>query len=120
MSPAGGAQVNCYDGSVAQDGKRHGEGTFAYPNRFFKYVGEYQDGQKHGACVGRCPQARPLPPMAHRRKKLIGLWPSNPGTGKLYLGDGSCYEGDFHLDEMTVRGPTPLPLIRFVGMYFAS
>jgi hypothetical protein len=65
-----GAQVNCYNGTM-QDGKRHGEGTFTYPNRFFKYEGEYRDGQKHGACVARCPgeldRARPLPPTAYRR-----------------------------------------------------
>ncbi|PNW71801.1 hypothetical protein CHLRE_16g688650v5 [Chlamydomonas reinhardtii] len=37
----------CYIGDIVS-GKRHGFGTYQYPNSFFKYEGQWVNGEKHG------------------------------------------------------------------------
>ncbi|KAG2433102.1 hypothetical protein HYH02_012805 [Chlamydomonas schloesseri] len=37
----------CYYGDIVS-GKRHGFGTYQYPNSFFKYEGQWVNGEKHG------------------------------------------------------------------------
>eukprot|EP00959_Pyramimonas_sp_CCMP1952_P015907 336433-Pyramimonas_sp.AAC.1 len=36
----------CYEGPLV-NGLRHGSGTYEYPNRYFKYAGDYVEGRKH-------------------------------------------------------------------------
>ncbi len=43
---------SCYVGDVLH-GKRHGYGCYTYPNRFFRYEGQYKNGLKHGAQDGK-------------------------------------------------------------------
>lgn len=43
----GAEQENCYKGPLINN-IRNGEGTYSYPNRYFKYEGTYVDGMKHG------------------------------------------------------------------------
>ena len=59
---------------------RHGKGTYAYPNKFFQYDGEWQNGVKQG--------------LFQICKKI--------GNGALYMKDGTKYEGDFNNGEITV------------------
>lgn len=37
----------CYQGDIVA-GRRHGFGTYTYPNAFFKYEGQWVNGVKHG------------------------------------------------------------------------
>lgn len=47
--------ANCYFGETSSTGSRHGRGEYTFPNKFFKYQGNFDNGQKHGA-----PLVRPL------------------------------------------------------------
>lgn len=38
---------NSYNGPLDAEGKRHGRGTYTYPNHI-KYEGDYVHGKKHG------------------------------------------------------------------------
>jgi hypothetical protein len=52
-SPATGAGLRgieldrCYTGDLL-NGRRHGFGTYTYPNSFFRYEGQWANGEKHG------------------------------------------------------------------------
>ena len=50
-----------YEGKLHPTSKlRHGEGLYRYPNSFFTYQGEYQQGLKHGKGTLTCKDGRTI------------------------------------------------------------
>lgn len=59
LSPSRGTAVRgdqllaCYVGDSTAAGVREGQGCYNFPNRYYRYEGDYVDGKKHGApCLG--------------------------------------------------------------------
>jgi hypothetical protein len=113
---------SCYKGESTFTGIRHGQGAYTFPNTFFRYEGEYVNGQKHGEILetlvcpfhaqftrqttwqrnGQRESVRPQSWLSHARP-----WFRNfpcAGHGKLFLGDGSSYSGQFQHDEIMGKG----------------
>jgi hypothetical protein len=40
--------LDSYVGTADENGQRHGQGVYSYPNSFFKYRGQYVHGLKQG------------------------------------------------------------------------
>ena len=85
-----------YAGDTDEQGRRHGYGTYRFPNAFFTYRGDFVRGAKHGR--GRLEMAD-------------GGWYEGDfaedemtGTGERRWADGRTYEGGFEMGEMHGQG----------------
>lgn len=82
-----------YDGELSiATGLREGEGTYFYPNPYFNYEGQWQNGKKHG-------HGRFTLGDGHTEKNSVyeGQFRNGEmtGDGRRTWADGSSYEGQF-------------------------
>ena len=88
--------VQRYRGDTNAEGHRHGKGSYAFPNKFFSYDGDFFDGQKHGA--GKLSMADGgWYEGAFLNDEMMGL-------GRRVWSDGRSYEGQFVMGEMMGQG----------------
>ena len=84
-----------YDGDI-HNNVRHGNGTYVYANTFFKYEGEYVNGQKHGQ--GRF--------FLGDGSVYTGSFTNGEieGHGQRLYPDDSTYTGEYRKGEMDGEG----------------
>eukprot|EP00003_Mantamonas_plastica_P032891 TRINITY_DN914_c0_g1_i1.p1 TRINITY_DN914_c0_g1~~TRINITY_DN914_c0_g1_i1.p1 ORF type:complete len:719 (+),score=229.47 TRINITY_DN914_c0_g1_i1:95-2251(+) len=75
--------------------RRHGIGTYVYPNSYFEYQGEWDMGQKHG--MGKFFVGNDV---------IEGHFVNGEisGKGKRHYENGSFYKGDFYYGEREGKG----------------
>ncbi|GIL55231.1 hypothetical protein Vafri_10814 [Volvox africanus] len=110
----------CYVGDYVA-GRRHGFGTYTYPNSFFKYEGQWINGKKHG--LGKLS----MRDGAYYEGEFLDGEIIGQGTRRFANGD--VYIGTFEMGEMhgfgvmrlangdTYQGPLVRNAFQGVGVY---
>lgn len=75
---------------------RHGEGTYVYPNQFYKYQGQWNNGVKHGQGVLQMRDG-----SSYEGSFIKG---EVQGFGLKRWVDGDTYNGEWHMGEMSGHG----------------
>ncbi|EFJ46878.1 hypothetical protein VOLCADRAFT_81711 [Volvox carteri f. nagariensis] len=110
----------CYEGDYVA-GRRHGFGSYTYPNSFFKYEGQWVNGKKHG--LGKLS----MRDGAYYEGEFVEGEIVGQGTRRFANGD--VYIGTFEMGEMhgfgvmrltngdTYQGPLVHNAFQGVGVY---
>ena len=100
---------NTFTGPIDTQGLKQSYGSYYYPNRFFRYEGEYVDNRKHG--LGRL--------IMRDGSYYEGEFKNGEieGKGVLELSTGLRYEGKFSKGERHGFGVLTKPNYKFEGNF---
>jgi len=95
------ASVGHYNGEL--NGRlRHGQGSYVYSNRFFRYDGAWENGRRQGHGVFTMGDG-----SRYEGEFVDG---EIEGQGVRHWPDGSCYKGMFHRGELEGQGVYTKPI----------